>query len=34
MAAGVPDRLWDVNNLVAAWEAEERAEMVGAAALA
>jgi len=26
MAAGVTDRLWDVNDLVAAWEAEERTE--------
>ncbi len=24
MAAGVTDRLWDVADLVAAWEAEER----------
>ncbi|MBZ5726289.1 MAG: DDE-type integrase/transposase/recombinase [Acidobacteriia bacterium] len=26
MAAGVTDRLWDVTDLVAAWEAEERTE--------
>jgi hypothetical protein len=26
MAAGVTDRLWDVNNLVALWEAEENQE--------
>jgi len=26
MAAGVTDRLWDVSDLVAAWEASERAE--------
>src|ERR1035441_8120739 len=27
MAAGVTDRLWEVSDLVAAWEAEERAEI-------
>jgi IS1 family transposase len=27
MAAGVTDRLWEVSDLVAAWEADERAEM-------
>lgn len=27
MAAGVTDRLWDVTDLVAAWEAEERASI-------
>ena len=26
MAAGVTDRLWDVEDLVAAWEASERRE--------
>lgn len=26
MAAGITDRLWDVNDLVATWEAEERTE--------
>ena len=26
MAAGVTDRLWEVSDLVAAWEAEEQAE--------
>ena len=26
MAAGVTDRLWDVADLVAAWEASERSE--------
>jgi hypothetical protein len=27
MAAGVTDRLWKVSDLVAAWEAGERAEI-------
>ena len=30
MAAGVTDRLWDVTDLVAAWEAEERREDIAA----
>jgi hypothetical protein len=30
MAAGVTDRLWDVADLVAAWEAEERREEIAA----
>jgi hypothetical protein len=30
MAAGVTDRLWEVSDLVAAWEAEERREEVAA----
>ena len=28
MAAGITDRLWDVNDLVAAWESETRVERV------
>jgi hypothetical protein len=31
MAAGVTDRLWDVEDLVAAWEASERKEQRQAA---
>jgi IS1 family transposase len=30
MAAGVTDRLWEVSDLVAAWEAEERGEEIAA----
>jgi len=30
LAAGVTDRLWEVSDLVAAWEAEERREEIAA----